>query len=163
MYQVNEALCRGCAACVKACPEDAIALFNDIAHIAADRCTNCGACAEVCPEGAIRLVEPVALARMGEPTLADSPAAQAGPPVIRVTGESIPATQAVTTWRSRLWPAIGGALAWAGRELLPELLAAWRESASSSPIKEAAEGAVSCKGCPGGRQARRRRRWGLRR
>lgn len=173
MYQVNEALCRGCAACVAACPEGAIAVVNNIAHIAADRCTGCGACAEACPEGAIRLAEPVVLARVGEPTLAVSPAAQAEPAVMRVQGELLPAAQAVTTWRSRLpapapprwpgWPAIGSALVWAGRELLPELLAAWRGLTSSLPAKVAQRGFTGRRSSAGGRRARWRRRQGPRR
>jgi len=30
--------------------------------------------------------------------------------------------------RNRFWPAVGGALVWATRELLPEVIAAWRAS-----------------------------------
>ncbi len=163
MYQVNEALCRGCAACVEVCPEGAIALINSIAHIAADRCTDCGACAEACPEGAIRQVEPVALASTAKPALAVSPSVQPEPAVIRVESELLPTAPSVTSWRSRLWPAVGSALLWAGRELLPALLAAWRESVSSLPTQGATEGATSRKSCLAGRQARRRWRWRSRR
>jgi hypothetical protein len=30
--------------------------------------------------------------------------------------------------RSRLWPAVGGALVWTARELMPAVIAAWRAS-----------------------------------
>ncbi len=53
-YRVDEALCRGCAACVEACSQGAIAMQEDVAHILADLCIDCGACAEVCPAGAIQ-------------------------------------------------------------------------------------------------------------
>jgi hypothetical protein len=30
--------------------------------------------------------------------------------------------------RSRIWPAVGGALLWVARELLPEIIVAWQAS-----------------------------------
>ena len=50
----------------------------------------------------------------------------------RPAAEVLPAV----SWRSRLWPMIGSALVWATRELLPEVIAAWRASRTgvSQPI-----------------------------
>ena len=45
--------CIGCKACVKACPEEAIVVENNLASILYDKCIQCGACAEKCPTGAI--------------------------------------------------------------------------------------------------------------
>jgi hypothetical protein len=40
-----------------------------------------------------------------------------------------PAPAVRSVWRQQMWPAVGVALVGAGRELLPEVLAAWRASA----------------------------------
>ncbi|MBF0158588.1 MAG: electron transport complex subunit RsxB [Magnetococcales bacterium] len=57
---INEALCIGCTACVKACPVDAIVGANKQAHtVIADECTNCDACIKPCPVNCIEMV-PVA-------------------------------------------------------------------------------------------------------
>lgn len=41
-------LCKGCAACVQACPQKAISTATDAIHYNRERCVNCGACARVC-------------------------------------------------------------------------------------------------------------------
>jgi len=47
-YSINES-CNGCRACVKACPEDAIAGEKKMLHfIDPDACIRCGACKAVC-------------------------------------------------------------------------------------------------------------------
>lgn len=51
--QTNQ--CRGCAACVSVCPENAISMdSNNLAVIDQSLCTKCGACIESCPFGLIR-------------------------------------------------------------------------------------------------------------
>ncbi len=47
--------CNGCAACVAACPPQAIEVRDGKAAIAAALCEECGVCVDECPEGAIRI------------------------------------------------------------------------------------------------------------
>jgi len=56
--EINEALCMGCAACVKACPEgNVIGIINGKAKlIEPTSCIGHGACKEACPFNAIELV-----------------------------------------------------------------------------------------------------------
>ncbi|NOZ27709.1 MAG: 4Fe-4S dicluster domain-containing protein [Chloroflexi bacterium] len=141
MYRVDEELCLGCAVCVQACPQQAIQLVDGRAHIVSERCTDCGVCAEACPQGAIRQVapEPVRAAAQpiekAEPIVPVTPMTPAKPPqpVIHAQGEVLPEAKPLADWKARLWPAIGSALIWAGRELLPELLASWRLPAAQTP------------------------------
>lgn len=59
--EVNESLCKGCALCEDACPQDAIDMAHERinakgyhpAEMLAEGCTGCGICAIVCPEAAI--------------------------------------------------------------------------------------------------------------
>ena len=57
---VNDFYCKGCELCVSACPQDVIALSEQMnqkgyhpAHLIAIGCTGCGICSIVCPEAAI--------------------------------------------------------------------------------------------------------------
>jgi MinD superfamily P-loop ATPase len=58
---VDERRCRGCGACVRACPFDAMAIGPE-GHAAVDPwlCESCGACVRACPADAIALVPQVA-------------------------------------------------------------------------------------------------------
>lgn len=42
--------CIGCKMCQKVCPNDAITVEDNIAHIDPEKCTNCGLCATKCPK-----------------------------------------------------------------------------------------------------------------
>ncbi len=64
LAQVNEGLCRGCGACVRACPFAALTLQGGIARVDAEACMGCGVCSGRCREGALSLVREPA---KGEP------------------------------------------------------------------------------------------------
>ncbi|PLX86612.1 MAG: 4Fe-4S ferredoxin [Desulfuromonas sp.] len=52
---VAEKFCTACAACLKACVHDAIAMVEGIAKIDPDKCAGCGRCITVCEEKAIQI------------------------------------------------------------------------------------------------------------
>ncbi|MBN1426344.1 aldo/keto reductase [Candidatus Fermentibacteria bacterium] len=54
--RIMEILCKGCGACIEACPANAISLVNDRARVHEAACILCGYCASACPEFAIRVV-----------------------------------------------------------------------------------------------------------
>lgn len=139
MYRVDEAVCTGCGDCVAVCPAGAIALVDGGARIDHAICAECGRCADACPQGAITMVitpGPVYAAIKGagnQTAIAPLKTVEAAEALRqRSDGELLPAE----TQRSRIWPLVGGALIWAARELLPEVLAAWRASRAnaSQPI-----------------------------
>jgi ferredoxin len=45
--------CITCNRCVKACPQKAIKMENNVAVIDPEACINCGDCIEVCPQTCI--------------------------------------------------------------------------------------------------------------
>ena len=51
--KVDKAKCAGSAACVDACPVEAIKIVDNVAVVDEDECTDCGACADECPNEAI--------------------------------------------------------------------------------------------------------------
>ncbi|MGI6296259.1 MAG: indolepyruvate ferredoxin oxidoreductase subunit alpha [Armatimonadota bacterium] len=52
---VDKDTCTGCAACVEACPVEAITIEDNLAVVDADTCTECGACVDECPTEAISM------------------------------------------------------------------------------------------------------------
>ncbi len=52
----SSALCIGCNACARACPNRLHALENGIHRFQRDTCRACFACAEACPSGALEIV-----------------------------------------------------------------------------------------------------------
>ena len=53
--QVDKEKCKGCAACVPACPVEAIEMKDGVAVIDDDNCIVCGACIAACPAEAITM------------------------------------------------------------------------------------------------------------
>ncbi|MDO4433548.1 MAG: RnfABCDGE type electron transport complex subunit B [Alysiella sp.] len=57
---IDEAVCIGCTACIRACPVDAIMGASKLMHtVIADECTGCGLCVAPCPVDCIHM-QPVA-------------------------------------------------------------------------------------------------------
>ncbi|HDP35088.1 MAG TPA: 4Fe-4S dicluster domain-containing protein [Candidatus Hydrogenedentes bacterium] len=53
---IDAKLCAGCAACIDACPNDAITLNEDIVAVMnEDKCLDCGACIDECPARAMEM------------------------------------------------------------------------------------------------------------
>lgn len=46
--RLDEDKCRGCTACLKRCPVEAIRVYDNKAHIINERCIDCGECIRVC-------------------------------------------------------------------------------------------------------------------
>ncbi|XXQ67998.1 RnfABCDGE type electron transport complex subunit B [Neisseriaceae bacterium B1] len=55
---IDEAVCIGCTACIRACPVDAIMGASKLMHtVLADECTGCGLCVAPCPVDCIYMQE----------------------------------------------------------------------------------------------------------
>lgn len=54
---VNKDECVGCGACAEVCPQEAIAMEEDVAVIDVDECVVCGACVDECPNGSLTVEE----------------------------------------------------------------------------------------------------------
>ena len=160
MMYIDTDHCTGCGLCVESCPNDALRLVEGVAQLDEARCSACEACVEACPEGAILVVQesvrseaPIAVrAEVLEAVRVTVPVpAPARPlmPVVRPPG---------------MWPLVGAALAFVGREVVPRLtealLDSW-ERRQSSPLADASSRPVATGG-PGvagdGRRLLRRQR-----
>ncbi|MBO8137562.1 MAG: diguanylate cyclase [Desulfotomaculum sp.] len=74
ILDTNNALCRQCYACVRACPVNAISFQNGKITIAKEDCILCGSCARVCSQGAKVLFNDIPMVQQwlaeGKPTAA---------------------------------------------------------------------------------------------
>jgi NAD-dependent dihydropyrimidine dehydrogenase PreA subunit len=104
MFYVDQDRCSGCGVCVDVCATGAIAIQDGKAIIDQERCHLCEACFAVCPQEAILAVTE------GRSLVADGSSARAMDPLP-------PSGVAVTA--ARLAPAVGAALLYVGREVLP--------------------------------------------
>ncbi|MBN1889414.1 MAG: 4Fe-4S binding protein [Thermoflexales bacterium] len=159
MVYVNESLCTGCGECVDVCPSGAIRVVGSLAHIDQDLCQECQACVTACPNRAILVVQEVE--RAGQSIMVQMPSGASAP-------SRRGAPLAVTALpRTGLWPAVGAALAFVGREIIPRaawaLLDAWdrrqaRSGIVSSPVVDSTRRTGhALRG--GGRRLRRRGGW----
>jgi Fe-S-cluster-containing hydrogenase component 2 len=149
---VDNKKCTGCGECLDACANDAISLLAGKAVIDLDTCLECGACTQACPVGAISQAElPVPV--------------EAVPDYPVVVQEAAPLE---LSFRRRLVPWAGAALAFIGREIVPRLadsLIAALEKRLSQPASLPAttsQPLALASGSETGRPRRRRRRAGWR-
>lgn len=160
MYQVDQALCTGCGLCLDACQAGAIALVDGWAQIDDAACIDCGSCARACPQDAILVMEAYPVAKAGTSLLAPAPVIVSGEAAGLVRRPEVEVLPATPEPRTRFWPMVGSALVWAARELLPEVISAWRTSrpevtqaASSTPATPVRQTSVN-------RPKGHRHRWG---
>jgi len=156
VININAEHCSGCGACVEVCPTGAIYLVDGRAVVEQGLCSSCEACVTACHTDALSLVTPRESAQELIRVLTPRPE----PQVIQVRTESAP-----VPLRASLLPAVGGALAWAGREIVPRLAeylladldrrAARRQTLAARQSEPG--NADSLPGRGGGRRRRRRR------
>jgi len=54
--ELKQAKCTGCGVCVRICPENAIAMFDEYPKVDRNKCVGCAECIAMCPEGAYRIL-----------------------------------------------------------------------------------------------------------
>lgn len=54
--KIMEPFCKGCGACLEACPAQALAVIDGVARVDTARCVLCGYCAAACPHFLIRVL-----------------------------------------------------------------------------------------------------------
>ncbi len=159
MVYVDKDKCTGCGVCQDSCPVGAIQLVEGVAVVDPMQCTECGACVEVCPIGAIMMVMEAVGA--GASVVRARPAAEIAP----VAPRSAP----VVT-RSKVMPAVGTALAFLGRKVLPLVVDTISDALDRRSGRQQGDSSVSTfrnigraagrgRGGGGGR-GRRGKRWG---
>jgi NAD-dependent dihydropyrimidine dehydrogenase PreA subunit len=163
MYRVDQATCTGCGDCVDVCPAGAIALADGRAQIDGVTCTDCGSCADACRQGAIVMASApfpayAAITPRESATAAAPVPASVGTTSVthRPRAEVLPAEPRY----SRLWPMVGGALVWAARALLPEVIAVWRSSRAGVSQPASLRLDASNRRTSANRQNGHRHRWG---
>ena len=107
MIFVNIDFCNGCGECVSVCPNGAMILKDNLAFIDQELCQECEVCVDSCPKGAILVAESAPI---------DSE-------IIRVPAELpiVSEQPRYTSIQNAVLPAIGSALMWTGREVIPRL------------------------------------------
>ncbi len=148
MPYVDERRCSGCGSCIDVCSVGAISLQNGVARIDQDLCLECEVCASACPEKAILTIEEPALVPQTRGSV--------------LYGQDRRQTKSVA---AAVAPAIGAALLYVGRELVPRVAdyvldALDRRMASGTVVKRGDARSVSperpSRGA--GRRLRKRRR-----
>ena len=113
MLQIHLERCNGCGACVEICPEGALYLVDGKAVIDIGLCRECEACVAACPVEVIANSSQAASTDAGRMRM---PVPQPESQVIRVKMEPAPVPE-----QAKIFPAVGAALSWAGREIVPRL------------------------------------------
>jgi NAD-dependent dihydropyrimidine dehydrogenase PreA subunit len=113
LIQINLERCNGCGACVEVCPEGALYLVDNKAMVDTSLCRECESCVAACPVEAIAITSPAAST---DAEWIRMPVPQPESQVIRVKTEPAP-----VPLQARVLPAVGAALSWAGREIVPRL------------------------------------------
>ena len=108
MIQIIEHLCGACGACVDVCPRRAIRIAQGVAVVDEASCDGCGRCVSVCPNEAILRVDVMTPETAGRPAMVR----EVQPSVVSLR----PAARSAA-----IWPVVGSALLWAGREVLPRV------------------------------------------
>jgi ferredoxin len=150
VIQIIEHLCHACGACVDACPRQAIRIANGVAVVDEASCDGCGRCVPVCPNEAILRVDVM------------TPETAGGAVMVREAQPSVVSLRPVVR-SAAIWPVLGSALLWAGREVLPRVA----DLALDVLARRGGGAAVSRRGTPavgagrrGHRQRQRQRRKG---
>jgi NAD-dependent dihydropyrimidine dehydrogenase PreA subunit len=150
MIYVDDARCTGCGLCIDACPTAAIRIVNGVAQVDQHLCRECEACLSACPESAILAVQ--------EPVVAEKSApipAPAQPVAPRLRPDS------------GVWPWLGTALSFVGREIVPRVVTLLSNRGQTQPAQSGTGLSSRAAGTPErpgddsqgrGRRARQRRR-----
>ena len=111
MVFVNTDICNGSGECISVCPNGAVILQNNHAFIDQELCQECEICVDSCPQGAIQRGEPAPAGSKGINIPTATP--------IEIT--AVPDESHHTLLRNEVLPAVGSALLWTGREIVPRL------------------------------------------
>jgi NAD-dependent dihydropyrimidine dehydrogenase PreA subunit len=110
---VDRFRCNGCGECVGTCLVGAITMSGDRVFIDELLCEGCEACLSACPQDAILSVEMVeSIAREERAMIPVSAKFEVRP---------VQPQQSSLSLRDQILPAIGSALAWTGKEIVPRL------------------------------------------
>lgn len=185
MIRVIEERCTGCGSCATVCPTGAISVRDGKARVDEGLCTHCEACAGACPQQALAVrvsLAPIAAdpgklrprngAQDRVPATARAAENRPAPPGRRASlqpspGGPRPPAPPQQPGTPKLIPALGAALGFAVRELVPRLapyLLDLIDPARTGPPGTGRRIRPGCcgRGAPGRRQARRGqqcRRW----